>query len=132
MYTPKNGCFVYPPRSCFTSLSLLLSSSFPLPTLFPCCRPSDTFLAKVRHNDIHRAPLDYLSADDIDRFYEYHKSLTAILRCELPCGLYLPFSPVSLNRFNEARVRIVLNQHLRSGENKKACFQHSRTIVSIQ
>ena len=35
---------------------------------------------KVRHNDYDRAPLDYLSNDDVDRFYDYHKSLSAIIR----------------------------------------------------
>lgn len=68
------------------------------PTFPPDVTPQihNTRLDKVRHNDIHRAPLDYLSADDIDRFYEYHKSLTAIIRCGLPCGLDPPRFLVSL------------------------------------
>eukprot|EP00752_Nemacystus_decipiens_P009969 g8891.t1 len=37
-------------------------------------------VVQVRHNDYDRAPLDYLSNDDVDRFYEYHKSLSAIIR----------------------------------------------------
>lgn len=36
---------------------------------------------KVRHNDYDRAPLDHLSNDDIDRFYEHHNALAKIIRC---------------------------------------------------
>ncbi|CAM9264368.1 unnamed protein product [Pylaiella littoralis] len=35
---------------------------------------------QVRHNDYDRAPLDYLSTDDVDRFYEHHTSLSKIIR----------------------------------------------------
>lgn len=43
-------------------------------------RDTNRCFAKVRHNDYDRAPLDGLSNDDIDRFYEHHKSLSALLR----------------------------------------------------
>ncbi|CAM9285762.1 unnamed protein product [Hapterophycus canaliculatus] len=35
---------------------------------------------QVRYNDYDRAPLDYLSNDDIDQFYEHHQTLSAIIR----------------------------------------------------
>ncbi|CAN0368975.1 unnamed protein product, partial [Scytosiphon promiscuus] len=35
---------------------------------------------QVRHNDYDRAPLDYLSNEDVDLFYEHHKTLSAIIR----------------------------------------------------
>lgn len=47
----------------------------PFVTPIPC-RP------KVRYNEGYRAPLDYLSPNDIDQFYEHHQSLIAIMRCE--------------------------------------------------
>ncbi|CAM9549273.1 unnamed protein product [Scytosiphon promiscuus] len=37
-------------------------------------------VVQVRHNDYDRAPLDYLSNEDIDLFYEHHKTLSAIIR----------------------------------------------------
>ncbi|CAB1102385.1 unnamed protein product [Ectocarpus sp. CCAP 1310/34] len=37
-------------------------------------------VVQVRYNDYDRAPLDYLSNEDIDRFYEYHASLSKIIR----------------------------------------------------
>ncbi|CAM9977623.1 unnamed protein product, partial [Sphacelaria rigidula] len=35
---------------------------------------------QVRHNDYDRAPLDHLSNEMIDQFYEHHTRLSRVIR----------------------------------------------------
>lgn len=44
---------------------------------------------KVRYNDYDRAPLDYLSNEDIDSFYAHHQKLSAIIRYVGKSGKFL-------------------------------------------